>query len=247
MPTFIPRPNIDAFFSRLSARIVHKDGDKAHYFSGTDHIQLFPQGKVSSDFYYSVLFHEHAHWTGHATRLDRVLGQPAGSRGQAREEIVAVTAEIHLSFRFGVLGALDSSFAYGKKFYEIIKDDPALIRAAMHDGRTAVVYMHLLQSEAVPYHVLSPWAEKLLAENFPLPPEPVPAPLPVPHPRPQTTSTPNPPAPPKPVKPSPPRPRAPIRKPIIVADPAVRERLAPLIAKFGTAPRPGTMRPVWRV
>lgn len=212
MSLFTPIPAIDAFVARLGARIHYIEGDSAWYRVGPDHIEVPPRGSRKTGTHYFFVLHEHAHWTGHPTRLARRFGQTSDDAWYAREELVAAAATLHLSFYFGLRGeTLTSTLDYGKQFYERLKHDPAMIRAAFLDGRSAAIYLHECQGVPVPHLALSPWADKLLAEHFPVPPGAAPA---------------LPPAPSHHAEP-------------ILAALSVRERLAPLILRFGTGPRRG--------
>ncbi len=40
-----------------------------------------------------ILAHEHAHWTGHQSRLDRTFGKKFGDKAYALEELVALSGQ----------------------------------------------------------------------------------------------------------------------------------------------------------
>ncbi|PZR47204.1 MAG: hypothetical protein DI537_59715 [Stutzerimonas stutzeri] len=40
-----------------------------------------------------MLAHEHAHWTGHQSRLDRTFGKKFGDKAYALEELVALSGQ----------------------------------------------------------------------------------------------------------------------------------------------------------
>jgi len=72
---------------------LHHGGSKAYYSPMADYIQMpeFASFK-SPESYYSVLFHELVHWTGHSSRLDRGLDIKLcsfGSTDYSKEELVA--------------------------------------------------------------------------------------------------------------------------------------------------------------
>lgn len=71
-----------------------KSGErKAYYRPSTDSVHM-PDFELfkNAESYYSVLFHEMSHWTGHSKRLDRELDtapSPFGSKDYSFEELVA--------------------------------------------------------------------------------------------------------------------------------------------------------------
>lgn len=92
--------------------------------------------------YYSTLFHELTHSTGHTSRLARsgvTESTLFGSHEYSREELVA---EMGASFLRGMAGiddtaALDNSAAYLANWMTVIKDDPRLIVIAAAQAQKA--------------------------------------------------------------------------------------------------------------
>lgn len=79
---------------------IRYGGDKAFYRPWTDQVHV-PRRRTftSSEAFYSVLFHELTHSTGHQDRLNRktlVDGTPFGSPVYSREELIAVRSEVAL-------------------------------------------------------------------------------------------------------------------------------------------------------
>ena len=79
----------DWFFAALGADVRH-GGNRAAYSNTGDYIMLpaLEQFDKTKD-YYATSAHEHAHWSGHAARLDRDLSGRFGSDSYAAEELVA--------------------------------------------------------------------------------------------------------------------------------------------------------------
>jgi len=91
----------DTFFSSIGADLRH-GGNQAFYALATDHIQMPPfQAFRDSVSYYSVLAHEHTHWTATAGRCDRQLGKRFGDNAYAAEELIA---ELGAAFTCAHLG-----------------------------------------------------------------------------------------------------------------------------------------------
>jgi len=80
----------------LLASLSH-GGGRAYYSPSADRIQMPEFGTFTSPAaYYSTLAHEHVHWTGHPSRLEREQSSPFGSPGYAFEELVAELGSAYL-------------------------------------------------------------------------------------------------------------------------------------------------------
>ena len=83
---------------------VHYGSDRAYYSPGPDRIYVpgIDQFDDPAAFYSTVL-HEHVHWTGHTSRLDRPeLGKPFDSAEYAAEELVAELGSAIACARLGI-------------------------------------------------------------------------------------------------------------------------------------------------
>lgn len=120
---------------------------KAYYRPATDKVNMPRLGLFNSpEEYYSTLFHELVHSTGHKSRLDRdgVADIAAfGSETYAKEELVA---EMGAAMLCGIAGienkAMEqNTIAYLKSWIGKLKDDPALAVAAGGQAQKAVDYI----------------------------------------------------------------------------------------------------------
>lgn len=115
--------------------VIEHGGQKAYYRPGADTVKM-PEATrfASSEEYYSTLFHELAHSTGHSTRLDRGLDsdpKPFGSPEYGREELVAEMAAAFLGGEAGIKPAvIDNQAAYIGGWLKQIKEDKKLVIAA---------------------------------------------------------------------------------------------------------------------
>jgi len=131
---------------------LHHDGDCAWYSPAEDAVHLPPPTAFrDAGGYYATLFHELAHSTGHATRLNRPNFHadvaPFGSENYSREELLAEFAAAFLCADAGIdASRLDQSAAYVASWLRALQDDRRLAvlaasqaqRAADHIlGRTA--------------------------------------------------------------------------------------------------------------
>ena len=99
----------DRFFTAIGARIVH-GGQEAYYRPSTDTIHMPDEGLFTgtstmtrSEAYFAVLAHEHIHYTGHDSRLDRNLAKRFGNAEVAAEELVAEVGAAILCAELGSL------------------------------------------------------------------------------------------------------------------------------------------------
>lgn len=107
-PTAEPLPEIerhamaDAFFSSIPAVVKKAAQERAYFHPTGDYIMLPLDNQFySGTDYYSVFAHELIHWTGHASRLDRIKTAQKGSSDYALEE---ATAEIGAAMLLAHLG-----------------------------------------------------------------------------------------------------------------------------------------------
>lgn len=111
-------------------------GDRAYFSPGQDHIQLPQRDDFdSSENFYTTLYHEITHSTGHASRLARkglVENHFFGSAEYGYEELVAEFGAAFLSTIAGIAPAtIDQSASYLASWIKTIKADPKMVvRAA---------------------------------------------------------------------------------------------------------------------
>ena len=92
--------------------------------------------------YYSALFHECVHATGHASRLNRNLTGHFGTSDYAREELVAEMGAAMLCAVAGIeCKTLDNSAAYIATWLKRLKTDSKLIVKAASQAQRAAEYM----------------------------------------------------------------------------------------------------------
>ena len=126
---------------------------KAYYRPSTDTINMplkevfkTPQG------YYGVLFHEIGHSTGSANRLNRdgiTGGHEKGSRGYAKEELVAELTSAFLCSKAGIENdVVDNNAAYIQNWLGALKNDKMLVYDAMKDAFKAIEYLGILKEAA---------------------------------------------------------------------------------------------------
>lgn|SRR5574343_307391 len=133
------------FFIKSTKAIVNFGNDKAYYAPFLDQV-FMPDLKQfdSSENYYTTLFHELTHWTGHDSRLKRdgivnkhFFGDPVYSR----EELVAELGAAFISAEFGLENTLEQSAAYVHGWLKALKNDKKLIIEASQKAQKAADYL----------------------------------------------------------------------------------------------------------
>jgi antirestriction protein ArdC len=121
-------------------QIKHRAGARACYSPSIDQVTmpLLEQFDSSED-YYSTLFHELVHSTGHKNRLHREDGT-FGSYNYGKEELIA---EIGSAFLCGMTNISkpdveENTTAYLQNWIQVIKADPKLVVQAAAAAQSAV-------------------------------------------------------------------------------------------------------------
>lgn len=116
------------------APVMVDGGGRAWYRPSTDELGMPERATFeSAEAWYRVLFHEMAHSTGHASRLDRDLTGMKGDEDYSREELVAEMTAAMLCGQAGILtdDSTSQSAAYIAGWRSVIAEDPgALVWAA---------------------------------------------------------------------------------------------------------------------
>jgi antirestriction protein ArdC len=74
------REEVEAFIETIEANVIHGN-TRAYYLPKFDQIHLpDPEDFKTMVDYYAVSLHEHTHWTGHESRLNRPLVLTAGGQ-----------------------------------------------------------------------------------------------------------------------------------------------------------------------
>ena len=130
------------YLGREGVKLTHSEGDRAFYRPATDEVVL-PIRKqfVSTAEYYSTVFHELIHSTGHPSRLNR-LTQPSffGTEDYSKEELVAEIGAATLVNHVGL--ETDHIFrnnaAYIQNWLNVLKGDKRFIVSTAGQAEKAV-------------------------------------------------------------------------------------------------------------
>jgi antirestriction protein ArdC len=120
---------------------IEHGGTQAFYRPSEDLVKIPEPTRFSSgEQYYSTLFHELAHSTGHGSRLDRKIEtpKPFGSLDYGKEELVAEMAAAFLSAHAGIQPAvIENQASYLQGWLKRIKEDKKLVIMAAGQAQRA--------------------------------------------------------------------------------------------------------------
>lgn len=124
-----------------SGALFRHGGDRAYYSPAQDLIQL-PQPKAFHDEvgYYNTALHELTHWTGHASRCNRLLKGRQHIEAYAFEELVAEMGSAFLSSLCGLPGQLHHA-SYIQSWLQALRNDKRLIFSAASLAQKAADYL----------------------------------------------------------------------------------------------------------
>lgn len=136
---------VDGYFSQDGAPQLDRDhkSNRAFYSPALDSVTVprIDQFPELAEFY-STLFHEMIHSTGHASRLDRFTGKDAhfGSEDYSREELVAEIGAAALLHRIGLETptTFRNSAAYVDSWSKALRADSKLFTTACARAEKAV-------------------------------------------------------------------------------------------------------------
>lgn len=115
------------------------------YYQPIEDVVYMPNIKVfdRSELYYTTLFHELAHSTGHKNRLDRKLKSGYGTTEYGKEELVAeITAAFLANYcKFDEGAYLKPSASYLNGWLNAIKANPKMLLTAASQAEKAYKYI----------------------------------------------------------------------------------------------------------
>lgn len=133
-------------------RVVNNDPARCYYTPFLDVVNMAPtQNFKKAEDYYSVLFHELVHATGHSSRLNRAeITEMAsfGSQTYSKEEL---TAELGAAYLCGVTGisaiTIDNSTAYINGWLNKLRGDKRFFFEAAQKAQKAANYIQNLNPQ----------------------------------------------------------------------------------------------------
>ena len=135
-----------AIVENMGADLRH-GGGRAFYRPSEDFIMVPEAGAFNTVAdYWATVMHEHAHWTGAASRLNRdgiVKFSGFGSKAYAYEELVAEMGAAFVCNHIGVKreGLFDNHVAYLASWKKALKEDPDCIRKAAQEAGAVMRFL----------------------------------------------------------------------------------------------------------
>ncbi len=136
--------------SHIAADVIEKmgvgyaeGGDRACYVPSLDKVHMPELSKFKgAELFYSTLFHELSHATGHKRRCDRTkekAGSKFGNAVYAMEELVAEISAAMMGAQLGFQPAhIEDSASYVQSWLTVLRDDKrAIVKAAAAAQRSA--------------------------------------------------------------------------------------------------------------
>ena len=147
--------NVDTYLKNIGADVRHSTEGRAYYNPSSDYIQMphreqFAATDTSNatECYYSTLLHEHTHWTGHKSRLNRL--ELKNKRGYAFEELIAELGACFLSVDLGISVEVRPDHSqYIAGWLQALTSDSGsdYIWKAASEAQKAVDYLNAAQQE----------------------------------------------------------------------------------------------------
>jgi antirestriction protein ArdC len=132
---------VTGWSSRPALHLTSEHEYRAYYKPGTDSVHMPARSRfVDAPHYYSTLFHELIHSTGHESRLNRGFGAGFGDELYSKEELVAEMGAAFLSAIAGIANEHTdrNTTAYLQNWISQLKQDNRLIVQAAANGQKAV-------------------------------------------------------------------------------------------------------------
>lgn len=135
-------PVFDVCEQLLNLSVWFEDDVKAYYIPRRDEIHLPPRKTFSSESaFWGTAMHELSHWTGHESRLNRVIENRFGNRAYAREELVAEVSSWLLAVTLGTPHEPQNSASYLASWVKDFKDKPRELYRAIAQAQKVVDYL----------------------------------------------------------------------------------------------------------
>lgn len=130
------------YCSREGVKLIHEEGNRAFYHPATDSITVPHMRQFSAIAeYYSTVFHEMTHSTGHKSRLDRLDHVAAfGSEDYSKEELIAEIGAAVLVNHTGLetSDSFRNNAAYIQSWLQVLRNDKRFIVTAAGKAEKAV-------------------------------------------------------------------------------------------------------------
>jgi antirestriction protein ArdC len=131
---------VSAWTNRPALHLTSPTEHRAYYRPSTDSVHMPARSRfVDAPHYYSTLYHELVHSTGHASRLNRTFGDRFGDELYSKEELVA---EMGAAFLCAIAGIANeytdrNTAAYIQNWISKLEEDNRLVLHAAANAQRA--------------------------------------------------------------------------------------------------------------
>ena len=147
-PIFDPIAKADSIAAGYAngPEVVHAEAQCAHYVPSVDRVVMPPRSWFgeNASAYYSTLFHELGHSTGHPDRLDRkIKDQDKHTPGEVYglEELVAEFTSLNLCNHAGVKKTRESSVHYLAHWLRVLRKNKRMLHQAVTRAEKATQFI----------------------------------------------------------------------------------------------------------
>lgn len=144
---------VEDYVRHSGVTLTIQRSDRAYYSPSSDNVTVPELAQYTSvSEYYSTLFHELTHSTGHASRLNRLSDEASfGSESYSKEELITELGAAFLVNHVGLEtdGSFRNSAGYIQSWLKALKNDKRLIVSAAGKADKAVAM--ILNSEVAQY------------------------------------------------------------------------------------------------
>jgi antirestriction protein ArdC len=140
----------EEYVNSTGAIIEYKVGNECYYIPSIDRIVLCKPGQFKGkEAYYSVLFHELGHWTGHEKRMNRDIMNSFGSKDYAFEELVAEFFSAFVSAQNGFTSKITNNAAYIESWLSALEGDKKFAFLAASKAQKAANFVFEIVTECL--------------------------------------------------------------------------------------------------
>jgi len=146
----VKAPKIDRFLKNVKAEVKHsKHCATPCYRIKDDRIEMpLKTHFTTKESYYSVLLHEHVHWTGSAKRLKRARHKKFGDEIYAFEELIADLGAAFMGAELDLVVDIPNHASYLDSWLSCLRADKKAIFKAARGARKACEYMKKKQPKS---------------------------------------------------------------------------------------------------
>ncbi|MCI0558561.1 MAG: zincin-like metallopeptidase domain-containing protein [Nitrososphaera sp.] len=138
---------VESFITHIGASVKH-GGTVACFVPSLDLVRLPNRTDFESiEHYYATSLHEHGHWTGHKSRLNRDLSHRFGESSYAAEELIAEMTAAFLCAHLGIPGKLRHA-EYITSWLRVLKEDKKAIFTAARKATEAADHLRFVSELA---------------------------------------------------------------------------------------------------